>query len=129
MLHRTSMLTSPITDLKGVGAKMAERLQKIGIVSIEDMLFHLPTRYEDRTRLHFLNQLIPGDHVSFIATVEHCEITNGRRRMLLCHVSDDFGRATLLFFNFGELDLCFLGLVKLNLVFDNKSSCIIFKAS
>jgi len=100
MLHRTSMLTSPITDLKGIGAKMAERLQKIGIVSIEDMLFHLPTRYEDRTRLHFLNQLIPGDHVSFIATIEHCEITNGRRRMLLCHVSDDFGRATLLFFNF-----------------------------
>ena len=58
MLHRTSMLTSPVTDLKGVGAKMAERLEKIGIASIEDMLFHLPTRYEDRTRLHFLNQPI-----------------------------------------------------------------------
>lgn len=100
MLHRTSMLTSPLTDLKGVGDKMAQRLDKLGLRSIEDMLFHLPNRYEDRTRLYNLNQVMPGDHVSFVATIEHCEITNGRRRMLLCHVSDDFGRATLLFFNF-----------------------------
>jgi len=100
MLHRTSMLTSPLTDLKGVGEKMAQRLEKLGLRSIEDMLFHLPNRYEDRTRIYSLNQLVPGDHVSFIVTIEHCEITNGRRRMLLCHVSDDFGRATLLFFNF-----------------------------
>lgn len=100
MLHRTSMLTSPLTDLKGVGDKMAQRLEKIGLRTIEDMLFHLPSRYEDRTKLYFLNQLVPGDHVSFIATIEHCELTNGRRRMLICHVSDDFGRASLLFFNF-----------------------------
>lgn len=100
MLHRTSMLTSPLTDLKGVGDKMAQRLEKIGLRTIEDMLFHLPSRYEDRTRLYFLNQLVPGDHVSFIATVEHSEITAGRRRMLICTVSDDFGRATLIFFNF-----------------------------
>ncbi|MGB1298887.1 MAG: ATP-dependent DNA helicase RecG [Psychrobium sp.] len=100
MLHRTSMLTSPLTDLKGVGDKMAQRLEKIGLRTIEDMLFHLPSRYEDRTRLYFLNQLVPGDHVSFIATVEHSEITAGRRRMLVCTVSDDFGRATLIFFNF-----------------------------
>ena len=100
MLHRTSMLSSSLTDLKGVGEKMAQRLNKIGLHCVEDMLFHLPTRYEDRTRVFHLNQLVPGDHVSFIATVEYCEITNGRRRMMICHVSDDFGRASLIFFNF-----------------------------
>lgn len=100
MLHRTSMLTSQLTDLKGVGNKMAQRLEKIGLRTIEDMLFHLPSRYEDRTKLYYLNQLIPGDYVSFIATIEHCDITQGRRRMLICTVSDDFGRASLIFFNF-----------------------------
>jgi len=100
MLHRTSMLTSPLTDLKGVGDKMAEKLAKLGLFCIEDLLFHLPSRYEDRTKLYQLNQVMPGDHVSFIATIETCEITAGRRRMLVCHVYDDFSRATLRFFNF-----------------------------
>lgn len=122
MHHRTSMLTSPLTDLKGVGEKMAEKLKKLGLLTIEDLLFHLPSRYEDRTKLYSLNQISPGDHVSFIATIENCEVTHGRRSMLICHVYDDFGRATLRFFNFsasqknamqpGRLIRCF-GEVKL----------------
>jgi len=94
------MLTSPLTDLKGVGEKMAQKLAKLGLHSIEDLLFHLPSRYEDRTKLYSLNQITPGDHVSFIATIESCEITHGRRSMMVCHVYDDYGRATLRFFNF-----------------------------
>lgn len=122
MQHRTSMLTSPLTDLKGVGEKMAEKLAKLGLSTIEDLLFHLPSRYEDRTQLYSLNQITPGDHVSFIATIENCEVTHGRRSMMVCHVYDDFGRATLRFFNFsasqknamqpGRLIRCF-GEVKL----------------
>lgn len=122
MQHRTSMLTSPLTDLKGVGEKMAQKLAKLGLFSIEDLLFHLPSRYEDRTRLYALNQIAPGDHVSFIATIEHCELVHGRRSMMVCHVYDDFGRASLRFFNFsasqknamqpGRLIRCF-GEVKL----------------
>jgi len=116
------MLTSPLTDLKGVGEKMAQKLVKLGLHTIEDLLFHLPSRYEDRTKLYSLNQITPGDHVSFIATIENCEITHGRRSMMVCHVYDDFGRATLRFFNFsasqknamqsGRLIRCF-GEVKL----------------
>jgi len=122
MQHRTSMLTSPLTDLKGVGEKMAQKLTKLGLHTIEDLLFHLPSRYEDRTKLYTLNQITPGDHVSFIATIENCEITHGRRSMMVCHVYDDYGRATLRFFNFsasqknamqpGRLIRCF-GEVKL----------------
>ncbi|NRA62427.1 MAG: ATP-dependent DNA helicase RecG [Psychrobium sp.] len=100
MTPRTSMLTSPLTDLKGVGNKMAERLSKLGLNNVEDLLFHLPSRYEDRTKLYSLNQIRAGDHVSFVATIDSSEITQGRRNMLVCQVSDDFGRATLLFFHF-----------------------------
>ncbi|PKF58005.1 ATP-dependent DNA helicase RecG [Alteromonadales bacterium alter-6D02] len=94
------MLASPLTDLKGVGAKMAEKLAKLELYTIEDLLFHLPNRYEDRTTLYTLNQIRPGDHVSFIATIEYSEILDGRRKRLICHVSDDFGRASLVFFHF-----------------------------
>jgi ATP-dependent DNA helicase RecG len=41
----------PITALKGVGAKVAEKLAKLGLLTVQDALFHLPLRYEDRTRL------------------------------------------------------------------------------
>lgn len=100
MLPHTSMLSSPLTDLQGIGAKMAEKLSKLGLNTIEDVLFHLPHRYEDRTRIYSLNQVTPGQHVSIIATIDSCEISHGRRPMLVCQVSDLYGRATLRFFNF-----------------------------
>lgn len=100
MLPHTSMLSSPLTDLQGVGVKMAEKLSKLGLNTIEDVLFHLPHRYEDRTKIYALNQVTPGQHVSIVATIDSCEITQGRRSMLVCQVSDLYGRATLRFFNF-----------------------------
>lgn len=45
-----NLATYPVTELKGVGPKAAERLAKLGIQSVQDMLFHLPLRYEDRAR-------------------------------------------------------------------------------
>ena len=90
----------PITDLKGVGPKMAERLKKLGITTVQDMLFHLPLRYEDRTRIYAINELQPHSHVSIEATIETSQITFGKRRMLVCQVNDGTGRLTLRFFNF-----------------------------
>lgn len=90
----------PITDLKGVGPKMAERLVKLGIYTVQDMLFHLPHRYEDRTRIYAINQLQLHSHVSIEATIETSQITFGKRRMLVCQVNDGTGRLTLRFFNF-----------------------------
>ena len=48
---KTVALSQSVTQLKGVGAKVAERLEKLGITQIQDLLFHLPLRYQDRTRL------------------------------------------------------------------------------
>ena len=42
----------PITALKGVGAKVAEKLQNLGLRTVQDVLFHLPHRYEDRTHIY-----------------------------------------------------------------------------
>ncbi len=122
MLPHTSMLSSPLTDLQGIGAKMAEKLEKLGLNTIEDVLFHLPHRYEDRTKIYPLNQVTPGQHISIVATIDSCEVTQGRRAMLVCQISDLYGRATLRFFNFsaqqkntlsvGKLIRCF-GEVKL----------------
>ena len=41
----------PVTALKGVGAALAEKLAKIHINNLQDLLFHLPLRYQDRTRI------------------------------------------------------------------------------
>lgn len=90
----------PITDLKGVGPKMAERLTKLGIATVQDILFHLPHRYEDRTRIYAINELQLHSHVSIEATIETSQITFGKRRMLVCQVNDGTGRLTLRFFNF-----------------------------
>ncbi len=79
---------------------MAERLLKLGIKSVQDMLFHLPLRYEDRTRIYSINELSLHSHVSIEATIETSQITFGKRRMLVVQVNDGTARLTLRFFNF-----------------------------
>jgi len=99
-LSKPSLNQYPITELKGVGPKMAERLLKLGILTVQDMLFHLPLRYEDRTRLYAISELSLHSHVSVEATIETSQITFGKRRMLVCQINDGTGRLTLRFFNF-----------------------------
>jgi len=79
---------------------MAERLLKLGIKNVQDMLFHLPLRYEDRTRIYSISELSLHNHVSIEATIETSQITFGKRRMLVVQVNDNTGRLTLRFFNF-----------------------------
>src|ERR1700760_1951620 len=52
----------PVPSLRGVGAALAERLAKLGVRQVQDLLFMLPTRYEDRTRIVPLGALNPGEH-------------------------------------------------------------------
>ena len=47
----TRIVTQSLESLRGVGPKLAERLQRYGIGTAEDLLFHLPLRYQDRTRV------------------------------------------------------------------------------
>ncbi|WP_100657657.1 ATP-dependent DNA helicase RecG [Alteromonas flava] len=91
---------SPVTELKGVGAKMAERLDKLGIRSIQDALFHLPARYEDRTRIYPIADLQPFLHVSVAGEVTSSAVQFGRKRMLVTRINDGTGSLTLRFFHF-----------------------------
>ncbi|WP_108945824.1 ATP-dependent DNA helicase RecG [Shewanella halifaxensis] len=90
----------PITALKGVAKKMAERLAKLSITTVQDLLFHLPLRYEDRTQVYPIASLYPGSYGTIEAVIQSSQIIQGRKRMLTCNVRDDSGSLTLRFFNF-----------------------------
>jgi len=90
----------PVSSLRGVGAALAERLAKLGITQVQDLLFLLPTRYEDRTRIMPLGALKPGEHAVVEGEIQLTEVTYRRRRQLLCRISDGSGFLTLRFFYF-----------------------------
>jgi ATP-dependent DNA helicase RecG len=94
-------LDAPLTHLKGVGPKQAERLARLGLAHGHDLLLHLPLRFEDRTRLTPLPLVRAGTTALFEATVEATEIAHGRRRMLLVRLEDGGARLMLRFFHFG----------------------------
>ncbi len=91
---------APVTCLKGVGEGMAQRLDRLGIRTVGDVLFHLPLRYQDRARITPLGALRPGDEVLVCGEVLLTEVKYGRRRMLLSRLGDGTGTLTLRFFHF-----------------------------
>src|SRR5262249_34284179 len=90
----------PISNLKGVGAKTIERLQKCGIFNIQDLLFHLPSRYQDRTHVYPIRNLRPHDYAVIEGYIEEAEVTKGRRSALLLKLRDSSGRIQIRFFHF-----------------------------
>ncbi|MCP4320302.1 MAG: ATP-dependent DNA helicase RecG [Psychromonas sp.] len=90
----------PLTTLSGVGIKLSERLNKLGLYSIADLLFHLPLHYQDRTRLYPIAELKDGMQVSVQGRIVNCNVQMGKRRILKCQISDDTGLVVLNFFHF-----------------------------
>jgi ATP-dependent DNA helicase RecG len=90
----------PITALRGVGERQAERLRALGVETTLDLLFLLPLRYEDRTRIVPLGELMPGQRVAIEGEVLHTEVAFRGRRQLLSRISDGSGFLTLRFFYF-----------------------------
>ena len=90
----------PLTELKGVGPALAEKLQALGMHSVLDLLFHLPLRYQDRTRLTPIGALRPGMDVVIEGTVAGSAILFGRRRSLMVKLQDGTGVVSLRFFHF-----------------------------
>jgi len=78
-----------VTGLKRVGPKLAERLHKLGIDTVADLLFHLPARYQDRSRLRPLGTLRDGDEALVEGVVSDAQIAHGRRRSLKVWLRDD----------------------------------------
>jgi ATP-dependent DNA helicase RecG len=95
-----ALANTPLTQLKGVGSKVAEKLHKLNIETVQDLLFHLPLRYEDRTRICPIKDALPGMHVSVSGEVKSCDVQFGRKRMLVVRINDPSGSLILRFFHF-----------------------------
>lgn len=93
-------LNESVATLTGIGAQTANRLHKLGIYKIQDLLFHLPLRYEDRTRVLPINRLMPGTSALVCGKVEFIDILPRGRKSLVCQISDDTGYLSLKFFHF-----------------------------
>jgi len=95
-------LSAPVTTLRGVGPALAERLGKLGVQRVEDLLFLLPLRYEDRTRLTRIGAARPGTRCLVTGTVLLAETVYRGRRSLLVRIADGSGQMTLRFFYFSR---------------------------
>ncbi|MEX2488169.1 MAG: ATP-dependent DNA helicase RecG [Pseudomonadales bacterium] len=98
----TPLDSTPVEELKGIGPALATKLHKIGIASLQDILFHLPLRYEDRTRVTPIGAAQAGTQVVLEGEVIACDISHGRRRSLLAYLEDTTGRMALRFFHFSR---------------------------
>ncbi|HEX7011097.1 MAG TPA: ATP-dependent DNA helicase RecG [Steroidobacteraceae bacterium] len=90
----------PVTALRGVGDALAARLAKLGVTTVQDLLFLLPLRYEDRTRVVPIGTLTPGQQAVVEGEILLTEVVFRGRRQLLCKLSDGSGILTLRFFHF-----------------------------
>ena len=86
--------------MRGVGPALAEKLAKLGVTQVQDLLFVLPSRYEDRTQVSEIGALRHGTRVVVEGEVQLTEVAYRRRRQLLCRISDGTGSLTLRFFYF-----------------------------
>jgi len=100
-----SLVDTSVITLKGVGAKVAEKLAKLGLKNLQDIIFHLPLRYEDRTRVYAIADLYAGIHATIAAKVLNADIKYGRKRMLIVQVSDGTDVLNLRFFHFSAAQL------------------------
>ncbi len=92
----------PVTALRGVGDALAQKLLKLGVATIQDLLFLLPLRYEDRTCVVPIGSLQSGERAVIEGEVQLTEVTFRGRRQLLCRIADGSGALTLRFFHFSS---------------------------
>jgi ATP-dependent DNA helicase RecG len=96
------LLSEALTTLKGVGPALAKKLEKLGLSRVEDLLFLLPLRYEDRTQLVKIGALVAGKRCLTTGEVLLAETAFRGRRNLLVRLSDGSGQLTLRFFHFSR---------------------------
>ena len=89
-----------VTQLRGVGPRLHERLNTLHIGTVQDLLFHLPLRYQDRTRVVPIGRVRLGQDVMLEGEIINCQVEFGRRRSLVCRIKDGSGIITLRFFHF-----------------------------
>jgi ATP-dependent DNA helicase RecG len=99
-MQHPNTLNQSAASLAGIGGQTAQRLEKLGIRTVQDLIFHLPHRYEDRTRVYPIGSLMPGMTVLICGKVEFTDILPRGRKSLVCRISDGTGFISLKFFHF-----------------------------
>jgi ATP-dependent DNA helicase RecG len=95
-------LEAPLTAIAGIGPKSAKTLERLGLRSLGDLLWHLPRRYDDYSKLKTISRLWYGEDVTIIATVDeiHMRPTRGGRvKLVEAVVSDGTGALRVTWFN------------------------------
>ena len=90
---------SSVQKLQGVGAAAATLLEKLHIFSTDDLLFHLPRDYEDRSTIIPMNQLVVGRSYLLEGEVRSVDFPAGKKKSLAALVQDDYGKVTLRFYH------------------------------
>lgn len=98
----TSREAMAIKELRGVGPQLSQKLSKLGINNLQDLLFHLPLRYIDRTKITPIGSLQPLTDVVLEGQIRACDVVFGRRRSLVCKLQDNTGTTVLRFFHFSR---------------------------
>jgi len=90
---------TPLFNLQGVGKQIAKHLARLKIYSVQDLLFHLPLRYQDRTQIALIHELIPGHEAVIEGVIKSALALQRGRTKLLCELADDTGVIHLRFFH------------------------------
>ncbi len=97
---RQNLEQVPLRSLRGVGPGIEKKMQNLGINNVQDLLFHLPFRYQDRTRINDIGKVRFGDHAQLQGELVASRVLFGKRRSLQCTLKDDTGFINLRFFFF-----------------------------
>lgn len=95
-----------VSKLKGVGPKKASALEKMGIVSLTDLLYLFPRDYQDRRNITPIGQLEPGEAALVLGTVQRVQkdgYRRGRKQVLRLIIEDASSGMEVVFFNAGFL--------------------------
>ncbi|WP_341326505.1 ATP-dependent DNA helicase RecG [Methylotuvimicrobium sp. KM2] len=104
-MDRTDPLDQSVASLGGIGKQTASKLEKLGIRTCQDLIFHLPHRYEDRTRIQAIGALKPGVTALIKGKVELTDTLLRGRKSLICRIGDGTGFISLRFFHFSAAQL------------------------
>ena len=98
-----SALSDPIISISGLGKKTSDRLNQLGIHTLEHLVFHLPNRYQDKTTITPLSKARVNDEILIELNIDRIEVVPSRKRQLLCYLSDNQNQRILLrFFHFTQ---------------------------
>ncbi len=109
---KSESLQKNIAEIKGVGPKVKEELNKIGINYIQDALFLLPKKYENRTKLTSIKDLVPGEAFQFEGEILESKIIFPGRRSFMARISDGTGflQIRLFYFSYTQANAFKVGL-------------------